>query len=117
MVDDDPDCRTLLAAVLAREGYHLRTGEDGIQCVRAAKTQRPDLIILNYLMPRMDGLAALRQIKLNPVISYLKVVMYSAAADFNLFRKTALEGGALDCLHSPFEIKSLLSVVERNLRR
>jgi CheY-like chemotaxis protein len=62
----------------------------------------------------MDGLTALRQIKMNPVISYLKVVMFSACAD--RIRASALELGALDCLQTPFDVKTLLSAVERGLR-
>lgn len=116
LVDDAEDIRDILRQVLEHEGYRVRTADDGVQCVRSAMTQRPDLILLNYLMPRMDGLTALRQIKMNPVTSYLKVVMFSAVHDFPRFRATAVSEGALDCLHTPFDVKTLLSAVERALR-
>lgn len=116
IVDDDQTMRDILRYVLEREGYRVRTADDGVQCLRSALTLRPDLILLNYLMPVMDGLSALREIKINPVISYLKVVMFSAVGDFITFRAVALEDGALDCLHTPFEVKTLLSAVEKGLR-
>ena len=102
--------------VLEREGYRVRTAGDGVQCLRSALTLRPDLILLNYLMPVMDGLTALRQIKMNPVISYLKVVMFSGVGEWSPFWSAAMEAGALDCLHTPFDVKTLLSSVEKGLR-
>jgi len=116
LVEDMADIRELLGWVLKREGYFVRTAGDGVECLKLAKTMRPDLILLNYLMPRMDGLAALRQLKMNPVISYLKVIMYSAVSGKSPFWSAAMEAGALECFHTPFDMKTLLSAIERALR-
>lgn len=116
LVDDQTDVCELLRFVLEREGYRVHAAGDGVRCLKMAKTLRPDLILLNYLMPAMDGLSALRQLKMNSTISYLKAVMYSGVSDFLRFRADALESGALDCLQSPFGVKTLLTVVERYLR-
>ena len=115
LVDDLQGVREILCWVLEREGY-LCARVQRVQCLRAALTQRPDLILLNYLMPVMDGLTALRQIKINPVTSYLKVVMFSGVGDESPFWSAAAEAGALDCLHTPFIVKTLLSTVEKALR-
>lgn len=116
LVDDIPDVLWLFREVLTRQGYEVQTGEDGLQCVNLALTQRPDLILLNFLMPRMDGLTALKKIKSNPITSNLRVVMFSATSDFKWFKRTSFLEGALDCLQSPFDVKTLLFTVEKNLR-
>lgn len=116
LVDDDRDIRALLRCVLERDGYRVRTASDGVECVKLAKTLRPDLILLNYLMPVMDGLGALRQIKMNPVISYLKVVMFSGVSDFKRFREAAIDGGAIDCLQSPLSLQTFRNAIEQALR-
>jgi|GEM_PF-4528424 len=67
-------------------------------------------------MPRMDGLIALQCLKKDPVISYLKVVMYSAVSNDSPFWAAAMEAGALCCLQTPFDMKTLLTTVERCLR-
>ena len=115
LVEDVPDFRELFQFVLEREGYRVHVAENGVECLRRAKTLRPDLIILNYLMPVMDGLTALQKLKQDCLTSYLKVVMYSACGE--KLRPLALEAGAVDYLSSPFEVKTLVLAVERALRR
>ena len=116
LVDDDSGLREILQSVLEREGHRVHTAGNGLQGLRLAKVLRPELIVLNFLMPVMDGLSALRALKKDPIISYLKVVMYSAVSDFDRFRGESLEAGAVDCLHTPFELKTFVAVVERALR-
>lgn len=115
LVDDQEDVRELLRFILERKGYQVHTAGDGVQCLRMAKTLRPDLVLLNYLMPVMDGLTALRRLKMNPIISHLRVVMYSGVSDFVGFQSDATDAGALDCLRSPFHVKAFLAVVENAL--
>ncbi len=117
LVDDDPDDQKLMRAALKREHYRVHTGSDGVQCLELAKALRPDLILLNCLMPRMDGLTALQRLKMDPILSSLKVVMFSGVSNFDRFQELALREGAADCLQSPFARKTLLSTVDRALRR
>lgn len=116
LVDDDHGVREILEFYLRREGYFVRTADNGLECVKKALTMRPDLIILNYLMPIMNGLTALREIKRNPSISYLKVVVYSAVGEDSPFWKAALDAGAIGCLHTPFDLRQFLAIVEKALR-
>jgi len=116
LVEDVTDIRDIIANCLRQQGYFVREAGDGVECLKLAKTMRPDVILLNYLMPKMDGLAALRQLKMNPVISYLKVITYSAVTDFSGFQAASLEAGAVDCLQSPFELRALLKAMEKALR-
>ena len=116
IVDDNRDCLELLCAVLRQEGYRVHAAGDGVQCLRLAKTLRPDLILLNYVMPVMDGLTALHLLKKDPVISYLKVVMFSALGNTAWLQEASASAGALGCLNTPFDLKTLRNAVERALR-
>jgi len=116
LVEDLDDIRELLGCLLKHKGYFVRAAGNGAECLRLAKTMRPDIILLNYLMPVMDGLTALRQLKMDPVISYLKVIMYSAVGGDSPFWTAAMEAGAVDCLHTPFDAETLLIAIERGLR-
>ena len=115
VVDDDPTFRALLQEYFSREGYEVHTAEDGLQCLGLALSLRPDLIILNFLMPRMDGLTALIRIKESPITANLKVLMFSGTSHFASFREKSLKAGALDCLQTPFSFKTLLVKAEKIL--
>lgn len=115
VVEDIKEIRELYRWVLEREGYRVHEAGDGVECLRAAKTLRPDLILLNYLMPRMDGLTALAQLKKDPVVSYLKVVMHSALGNDRWLREAALAAGALDILNVPMDPRALIRAVAKNL--
>jgi two-component system phosphate regulon response regulator PhoB len=116
LVDDVSDMRTLLRFFLERQGYLVHEAGNGDECLRQARTKRPDVIALNFLMPVMDGLTALRTLKMDPTISYLKVLMYSATGNFKRFQALALEYGAAECLHTPCDLKIFVQAVDRVLR-
>lgn len=115
LVDDDPTERRLIQHIIEQEGYRVRTADNGLKCLSLAKTFRPDLILLNVMMPIMDGWTALMHLKSDPIISYLKVIIHS----LNMSRRDedlSKELGAIDTLNIPFEPKDLLIAVERALR-
>ncbi|MBI4676068.1 MAG: response regulator [Elusimicrobia bacterium] len=112
VVEDIHDLRELLAFVLEREGYMVHSACDGRAGLQAAKALRPDLILLNFLMPVMDGLTALQSLKNDPFISHLKVVMYSASTGIE---RLALQYGAMDFLQTPFDAQTLLLRVGKAL--
>ncbi len=116
VVDDDLDGQELLSMILTQEHYRVYTGDDGYQCLELARTLRPDLILLNYRMPGMDGVTALRRLKEDPILFNLKVVMFSAEAAFEEFQENVLEAGALACIQTPFRVETLLDTVDRILR-
>lgn len=116
LVEDEPQIRYFYELVLTRSGYFVRTAGDGAECLKKARTMRPDLILLNYLMPVMNGLAALQYLKKDPFISYLRVVMYSAVCPDSPFWEAAMEAGALCCIRTPFNYKTLLAIVEKCMR-
>ncbi len=81
VIDDDPSVRLLVSDVLALEGYDVRTAEDGFSGLRMIDAQRPDCVVLDVMMPGMDGHAVLQRIRSADGGPDLPVVMLTAAAD------------------------------------
>src|SRR5512143_1106982 len=81
IVEDDPIDRTLLATCLEQEGYAVRTAENGKQVVDMLDREPFDLIILDLLMPEMDGFEVLEWIKTRPGLQHLPVIVVSAEED------------------------------------
>ena len=99
--DDSLVLRELVRAVLEPGEYEIVEAEDGHQSLELARSRRPDLVLLDVMMPGQSGLGVLRQIRSDPAIAHLPVVMLSAraqAAD----REAALEAGADEYLVKPF---------------
>lgn len=66
LVDDDPDLREAMTTILESQPYQVATAKDGIECLEKIKEGSPDLIILDLLMPRMDGFGVVKELKENP---------------------------------------------------
>jgi DNA-binding response OmpR family regulator len=81
VIDDDPSIRQLVADILAVEGYDVNTAEDGFAGLRAIDADRPDCVVLDVMMPGMDGHAVLQRIRSADGGPDLPVVMLTAAAD------------------------------------
>jgi CheY-like chemotaxis protein len=81
IVDDDPDIVDMVDLYLAQEGYETITAYDGIQCLKLAEEEQPDVILLDVVMPVMDGWSALSELKENPNTKSIPVVMTSILED------------------------------------
>lgn len=109
-VDDDPVIQRLLEVNLEMEGYEVRLASDGLQAVDAAKAFRPHVILLDVMMPNMDGWEACAQIKQDPELADTPVVFLSARAqDADIERGTEL--GAAAYITKPFDPIDLLDLV------
>ncbi len=114
VVDDEPDAREALAAVL--EGaYQVATARDGEEGVRVARAEPPDLVLMDVVMPRLDGLSALEVLRNDPRTAEIPVILVSARSD-DLTKVKALGLGAVDYLQKPFSERELLARMERTLR-
>lgn len=114
IVDDDPTILELLEVNLEMEGYEVVRAEDGRMAIEKAGTERPDLILMDVMMPGMDGLTARQELSKIPELAHIPVVFLSAAAQRTDVRK-GLELGATDYITKPFEPEELLSLIERIL--
>ena len=111
VVDDDPDIRTLLAMNLELSGYRVTEARDGREGSALARDLRPDLIVLDVMMPEVDGLDVLRGLKADPETSEIPVVMLTAKTeDASVWQ--GWEAGAAYYLTKPFELSQLLRFIE-----
>lgn len=95
IVDDDPGTGRLLAVLLRHIGHEAAFVNDGRKALEYLAHHRPDLVILDVMMPEIDGLEVLRRVRENPQTADLPVVMFSALNDPN-FRQAVRERGAND---------------------
>jgi CheY-like chemotaxis protein len=79
IADDDPDTRLLLSLVLTEQGYDLDTARDGFEALALAEQQRPDLMVVDHMMPRMTGTDCVGIMKEHPVLCDVPVVLVTAA--------------------------------------
>jgi two-component system response regulator MprA len=114
VVDDEPAVRESLASSLVFEDYEVVTAVDGLAALEELDRSRPDLAILDVLMPRMDGLTTCRRLRARG--DTLPVLMLTARDTIG-DRVTGLDAGADDYLVKPFELDELLARVRALLRR
>jgi CheY-like chemotaxis protein len=112
VVDDTPHNIRLLEAVLAPRGYAVLAAGSGREALEKVASERPDLVLLDVVMPEMDGYQACRRLRddPDPAISLLPVVMITASGQQEKLR--ALEAGADAFLTKPFSSVELLDLVE-----
>ncbi len=109
VVDDDPGVRDLLSRYLSKEGYVVECVASGDEGIKRAKEILPMAIILDVMMPRKDGWAVLQEIKSDPVLKVIPVVMYTMLDEKNF----GLAIGASDYLIKPVNKEKILEVLEK----
>jgi len=93
VVDDHRDANDILCRLLRMQGHHTASAFTGEEALVSLQEKRPDVVILDFMMPGMDGIETLRHIRGNPVTASLPVIMYTAVADPN-FQGHAMQKGA-----------------------
>ena len=116
IVEDEPDIRELVVHHLKREGYQVSAAASGEEALRQVQAVPPDLVLLDLMMPAMDGLEVCRRLRQDPVTASLPIVMLTAKGD-EVDRVLGLELGADDYVVKPFSPKELLARVRAVLRR
>jgi adenylate cyclase len=114
VVDDTPANVRLLEAVLGPRGYEMLTAGSGPEALEAVTTKRPDLVLLDIVMPGMDGYEVCRRLRATPAGAVLPVVMITASG--NEQKLLALDAGADDFIAKPFDQAELLARVQSLLR-
>lgn len=114
VVDDEPAVRESLTSSLEFEGYRVAGAADGVAALDQVERQTPDLVVLDVLMPRMDGLTTCRRLR---ALGATMPVLMLTARDMVGDRVTGLDAGADDYLAKPFDLDELLARVRALLRR
>jgi DNA-binding response OmpR family regulator len=116
VVEDEPDIRNLLVVNLTRDGFRCRTAATGAEALRAVRASVPDLVLLDLMLPEMDGLEVCRRLRQEPGTASIPIIMLTAKTD-EVDRVLGLELGADDYVAKPFSPKELVARVRAVLRR
>jgi two-component system, cell cycle response regulator len=115
IVDDIPLNIKLLAAKLARDYYVISTAENGREALKKVEEEKPDIILLDVMMPEMDGFETCRRLKSNPATAYIPVIIITALSDV-ADRVRGLAAGADDFLGKPINDLALMARIRSLLR-
>ncbi len=117
VVEDDNDIRELVAFSLEEEGYHVEQAADGLRGQEMAETMKPDLIILDLMLPGRDGLSVCRELNRHAAESMPCPILMLTARGEEMDRIIGFEYGADDYVVKPFNIRELMLRVRAILRR
>lgn len=115
VVDDEPDVVLLIERTLRAEGFEVLKAYDGIGALDLIASEKPDLILLDIMMPMMSGYEVCEQVKANPETQHIPVVCLSSAHTPDA-RAHSLHVGALNFITKPFLPAELVAQVKRHLR-
>src|SRR2546423_7511398 len=113
VVEDDEAIRGLLTEVLRDDGYDVREAANGAEALEYVREQRPDLIVLDLMMPVMDGWTFVEECRREPGCDDVPIVVTSASHDLPRTAERLRSLGVRTCLAKPFDVDGLLALVER----
>lgn len=116
LVEDEPAQRDVIAYNLAAEGYQVAEASDGEEALLLVAENPPDLVILDWMMPKLSGIEVCRRLKADPATRAIPVIMLSARLDVP-DRVRGLETGADDYVGKPYSVAELMARIRANLRR
>ena len=116
IVEDEKDIRELLAFSLGREGFSVIEADNGVTALGLAKLKRPDLVLLDLMLPGMDGLAVSKQLQREPETAEIPVIMLTAKGE-EVDRIVGLELGAADYIVKPFSLREVALRIRAVLKR
>lgn len=114
VVDDEPDMLLAIKMRLEATGYQVLTATDGMEGLNMARREKPDLIILDIMLPKMNGYKVSRLLKFDEEYKHIPIVMLTALAGEN-DRTTGVQTGADAYITKPFETAQLLDTIRRFL--
>jgi diguanylate cyclase (GGDEF)-like protein len=116
IVDDDPDIRTFVEVSLSLAGFDTVEAGDGEQAIEQAIATAPDIVVMDVMMPRLDGFEALRRLRADGRVSHIPVILLTAKTQ-TLDKLEGFEAGADDYLTKPFDPSELVARLQATLRR
>lgn len=120
IVDDDPDILEGILTILDSQSYRLGTARDGIQCMELVRQEKPDLLILDLLMPRMDGWGVIREMRSEPLYASVPILVLTTVVEDASRRRYELETGMTmdvqDYVQKPTRPNDLIQRIEKLLK-
>ena len=114
VVEDEPHIIKLISFILKSSGYDVIEAEIGAVGLKKAKTEKPELIVLDVMMPKMDGFEVAKKLKADPATRNIPILMLSSKAQFEDKMK-GIDSGATDYITKPFDKQELLEKVREVL--
>src|SRR5918911_2537917 len=114
VVEDDENISSAISEYFSRAGYSVQTAEDGLAGVQSALNEHPDAIVLDLMLPKMDGLAVCRELR--EKAPYIPILMLTAKDDV-VDKVLGLEMGADDYITKPFSLRELEARIKSVMRR
>jgi len=115
IADDDPGIRSLVKLLLTRRGFQVTDVSNGLLAYETARREKPDLVLIDWVMPIMDGREATTKLKADPETRHIPVVMLTSQSRID-DKVAALESGAQDFVTKPFDSRELVARVEQQMR-
>jgi two-component system, OmpR family, alkaline phosphatase synthesis response regulator PhoP len=116
IVEDMESVVTLLRTLLEREGFEVTAAQDGLEALEAVRREKPDLVLLDLILPGLDGLEVCRRIRHDPITAHLPIIILSGKEE-ETDKVIGLEIGADDYITKPFQANELIARVKSRLRR
>jgi len=116
VADDNPDNVSLLSRYLQHEGYGFIAASNGVETLEKTRTEMPDLILLDINMPEKDGLQVLQEVRADPALAHIPVIILTAARVHPADMQNGLSLGADDYVTKPFDRRELLARIRTKLR-
>ncbi|HOW59554.1 MAG TPA: response regulator [Candidatus Omnitrophota bacterium] len=114
LVDDEADIRQIVSARLSAIGCEVITAMDGQEGLESARKDSPDLILLDLMLPKLDGYKVCRMLKFDKAYEHIPIVIFSAKGS-EADRKLAVEVGADGYLTKPFDLKAFIETIQKLL--
>lgn len=112
LADDEEDLKTVLKVYLQSQGHKVHTAYDGLDALDQVKSVMPDLVLLDIMMPLVDGFEVCRKLKADETTAHIPVIMLSAASHAESIKK-GIECGAAEYLVKPFEPSELEATIQK----
>jgi CheY-like chemotaxis protein len=112
VVDDEQSVRDFFQLMLPAEGFEVLLASNGAEALLMAQKEKPDLVLLDWMMPLMDGLTTLKMLKGNEITQHIPVVMLTAKQQPHDFMEASVEG-ADAYIAKPFEAEDVLAMMKR----
>jgi len=114
VIDDEPFIIMMIGEKLRREGFEVVTSRESVHALELVRRERPDLVILDWMMPEVSGIEICRRLKADPELSGIPIYILTARSQLE-DEKTGMECGATRFVTKPFSVSSLMEMVRQDI--